>query len=107
MKVKDKDSFEKDKDSFSWDLYSMKIVEFAERWAYMMEVKISEGCKLEDIAGELFYDVDIDGVTSQMYDIAVVFLVKHWIYGEDLKNWHNKKYGYTGEGVHDIINIVI
>lgn len=29
---------------------------------------------------------------------AVNVLSMSWKYGEELRNWHNKKYGYTGDG---------
>ena len=64
-----------------------------------MEEQIEKGEKLEDIAGKLSQEADEDGITGFMYGAAVSILSECWIYGEDLRRWHNKDYGYVGNGV--------
>lgn len=34
-----------------------------------------------------------------MYGYAVSILSQCWEYGEYLRKWHNKEYGYDGDGV--------
>lgn len=34
-----------------------------------------------------------------MYGVAVRILSLYWEYGECLRKWHNKEYGYDGDGV--------
>lgn len=34
-----------------------------------------------------------------MYGMAVSILSQCWKYGEFLRKWHNKEYGYEGDGV--------
>lgn len=34
-----------------------------------------------------------------MYGVAVSILSQCWEYGECLRKWHNKEYGYDGDGV--------
>jgi hypothetical protein len=74
------------------------------RWAGMMEEKIeaSEEDEMKvivDNAKQLSYEADKEGITGFMYGAAVSILSKYWEYGECLRKWHNKDYGYDGNGV--------
>ncbi len=73
--------------------YGMGILSYAESWADMMEKEISNGKKLEDIAEKTSYDADTSGITGFMYGCAVSILAECWEHGEELRVWHNKKYG--------------
>lgn len=52
---------------------------------------------------EVFYECDSEaekeGITGFMYGVAVSILSQCWEYGEFLRKWHNKEYGYDGDGV--------
>ena len=98
MRVKNQERYENWKKS-NVDPYGVAIFEFAETWATLMEEQIEKGEKLEDIAGKLSHEADEDGITGFMYGAAVSILSECWIYGEDLRRWHNKDYGYVGNGV--------
>lgn len=65
----------------------------------MMEEQIDKGAKVEDIAEETSHKANADGITGFMYGAAVAILSQCWEYGEELKKWHNEKYGHKGEGV--------
>jgi hypothetical protein len=77
------------------------IKSFAVRWADLMENGIEEGKELKDVAKETEYPADTERITGAMYNSAVNYLVLVWKYGEQLKKWHNDKYGYNGNGVVD------
>lgn len=51
------------------------------------------------IANEASNVSDIDGISGFMYGCAVNILAQCWKYGEELRIWHNKDYGYEGDGV--------
>lgn len=70
----------------------------------MMEEKIkaSEEDEMKvivDNAKQLSYEADKEGITGFMYGVAVSILSQCWEYGEFLRKWHNKEYGYDGNGV--------
>lgn len=101
MKVLNTEVYEKDKKECNEDYYSRSVVIFAERWADLMEKELGEGSKIKDIALDLSHKADTVGISGFMYNMAIVFLSKHWVYGKELVDWHNSKYGYKGE---DIVN---
>lgn len=68
--------------------YGLECFNFAERWANVMEEKMSHGEKLEDIAKQTSFDV-ANGITGFMYGMAVSILSQCWIHGEQLRKWHN------------------
>ena len=56
----------------------------------MMEERIANGEKIEDIAKELSHKADTEGITGFMYGCAVSILLQCWEYGEELRRWHNR-----------------
>lgn len=81
------------------DGYGYGIISFAQRWAEAMELEIeTNGRELTDIADKTSSAADTEGITGFMYGAAVSILSQVWLYGETLRKWHNKEYGYTGDG---------
>ena len=87
----------------SGDPYSNGVTVFAERWARVMQVKLANGEKLEDVADASAQEADIDGITGFMYGCAVNLLAHTWEHGDQLRKWHNKKYGVS-ENVEGTVN---
>lgn len=83
----------------SKDPYGNGVVKYARRWAKYMQKLIAEGKNVFEIAEKASHDCDIEGITGFMYGCAVNALSKSWKYGEQLRRWHNKDYGYEGDGV--------
>lgn len=81
------------------DPYGAACFEYAERWADLMEQEIKNGKTLKDFAEETSQKADTEGITGFMYGVAVKILSEAWIHGEDLRQWHNGKYGHGGDGV--------
>ncbi len=79
------------------DDYGRGIIDYAERWARLMQVEINAGKKLEDIADSTSNEADIDGISGFMYGAAVHTLANSWKYGDQLRKWHNEKHGGTSE----------
>ena len=79
---------------------------FMEKWADLMESKIEEReyepaiSVITDCAEELARKADSGlGITGFMYNYAVKSLAYFWVYGEQLRQWHNRRYDYDGDGV--------
>lgn len=81
------------------DLYGGSIIKYAEIWARLMEADINNGEKLEDCAERCSNQADVFGMSGFGYGAAVKVLTDVWTYGEQLRKWHNKDYGYEGNGV--------
>lgn len=81
------------------DFYGKGVVDFCERWAELMEKQITSGKKLTEVSDATEKEADADGITGFMYGCAIDVLSQTWVYGEDLKAWHNGKYMYKGDGV--------
>lgn len=85
------------------DPYGHAVYSFAERWAELMEKDI-EACGEPTAAAIANFEkrsiqADTEGITGFMYGVAVSILSDCWEYGEILREWHNKNYGYKGDGV--------
>lgn len=81
------------------DGYGACIYEYAEGWAKLMQVEMSKGKLLKDVAEKTSFEMDFLGITGFMYGASVQFLSQCWKYGEELRKWHNKEYNHEGEGV--------
>ena len=75
------------------------IVRYVERWSQMMEQEIKDGASVAEAAERTNHSADTDGITGYMYGQAVNLLCNYWEHGEELRQWHNQKYHYSGEGV--------
>jgi hypothetical protein len=80
------------------DDYGSGVIRYAERWARLMEGKISRGGTLEACADETSHLADNEGITGIMYGCAVSILSKVWIHGDQLRRWHNLKHQIKDEG---------
>jgi len=69
--------------------YGLAIIGYAEKWADLMEKKMSEGKELKDIWKKASHDADEDGITGFMYGMAVQILNDTWKHGEELRKLHN------------------
>jgi hypothetical protein len=58
------------------DGYGAAIFEYAEGWAKLMQVELSKGKQISECAKE----------------------TSCWKHGEQLRQWHNNKYGHKGDG---------
>jgi hypothetical protein len=81
------------------DPYGSAGVRFAEAWADLMEEEVEKGKTIAEVAEKTSHTADTEGITGFMYGCAVSILADCWIYGEELRVWHNNEYGHAGEGV--------
>lgn len=80
------------------DPYGNGVMTYSERWARLMEARMSKGEKLADIADECSHLADSEGITGFMYGCAVSTLAAVWVHGEELRQWHNLKTQIGKEG---------
>lgn len=80
------------------DPYGSGIYRFLEEWANLMEPRIDAGEKLADIAKDCSREADSEGITGFMYGAAVSVLSGFWVYGEELRRWHNGDVQIGNEG---------
>lgn len=71
------------------DGYGKAVIDYAERWANMMEARMDQGEELEDVSGPTSHEADEDGITGFMYGAAVAVLASCWEHGDKLRRWHN------------------
>lgn len=84
------------------DGYGAAIVDFASRWARIMEARMAEGEAIVDCAEDSSSLADTDGITGFMYGAAVSILSRVWQHGEALRRWHNVHVaGEQGEKVNE------
>lgn len=82
----------------STDGYSRAVVEYAKCWAkYMQHLMKKHNKTVFEVAGNASHLCDLEGITGYMYGCAVNMLSQCWKYGDDLRRWHNKKYGCDDE----------
>lgn len=81
----------------SLDPYSKACVDYAEKWADLMEESLANEESLEDTWKQLSHKADTDGITGFMYGCAVQALAHFWVHGEQLRILHNRNYGVLEE----------
>lgn len=80
------------------DDYSKGILDYASRWAKLMQVEISGGKTVAEVAQSTSSEADVDGITAFMYGMAVSILSNTWKHGEELRRWHNLDTQLGNEG---------
>lgn len=67
------------------DSYGSGVLDFAERWARLMQAYIASGKSLEEVARKAGHEADVDGITSFQFGAATVTLIECWKHGKELK----------------------
>ena len=101
MKVKEgmEKNYEEITEDWKDDFMLGAALRYSVRWADMMETLAADGVDIAKAAGQTKSVADTEGLTGYLYGLSVMFLTNTWEHGEELRVWHNKEYGYEGEGV--------
>lgn len=89
------------------DFYGKGVIDFAKSWTKLLEEQFSKNSDLttkqsiKTFADQTSQIADTNGISGFMYDAAVSILSAVWEYGDELREWHNKKYE-----VYDDPNVV-
>lgn len=87
------------------DGYGSGCVNYARRWAkYMQMIMARDNKSVSQIASQTSHACDINSITGFMYGCAVSILSTCWKYGDELRLWHNKEWGYDGEDDGGVVN---
>ena len=73
--------------------YGRETVEYAERWAKLMQYEMAQGRSIDEVAVSTSYTADTHDLSGAMYGRAVQQLIETWRHGEDLRKWHNASFG--------------
>lgn len=93
MEVKDEQAWMETQRELIPHSYEGATATFAERWARLMQAEMEVGKNLQDMAEATSSEADFEGITGNMHNTAVLLLTKHWKHGEQLRRWHNSRYG--------------
>ena len=81
------------------DSYGIGIMHYAERWARMMQLEMSEGKSLEEIWSSTSHEADLEGMSGFTQSAATHMLTICWVHGAELRRLHNARWGSdTTEG---------
>ena len=80
------------------DPYGAAIFRYVELWATSMENLLAQGKPLKEIAKPTSEFADIEDITLNMYCCAVGILNLCWVYGPELREWHNTLHQLHSEG---------
>lgn len=78
--------------------YGQHCFSYAVEWARLMQSQINRGCSVAECADQMSHLADHDGITGNMYGVAVSILAKTWKHGEELRRWHNTTTQIGDEG---------
>lgn len=80
------------------DGYIMATVQFADKWARMMQHYRTHGMTMNECMAKSEENLDYMGITGNMYGFAVALLSSNWKFGEELRLAHNAKYRHSRPG---------
>jgi len=86
------------------DGYGAAVMRFAELWARLMEYYITNGQTIEECADRAAKLAWVnEGISGFQYGCAVYTLSQYWVYGEQLRLWHNKftQIGTEGDNANE------
>ena len=84
---------------YSRKSYGKDVIKFAYKWASCAEKCILKGRQIEDSIAYAAIYCGVHMISVSIYINVVLLLVNTWKYGEGLRKYHNKKYGYEGDGI--------
>lgn len=105
LELLDADGWKKSREVNS-DGYGGASLDYAEGWAKMMQIEISNGKTVAECYDYSQNGLRFLGITGFQFGCAVSILSQTWKYGEELRKVHNQKYG-VGENNKGIVNPAI
>ena len=73
--------------------YGAGILSYAERWARMMQLEMSEGKMLEEVWRSTSFEANLEGMSGATQAAATHLLTLFWVHGAELRRLHNVHYG--------------
>lgn len=78
------------KNELTQDGLNNAVISYAERWADMMEQRISDGASVSEAAAQTRYEANQENLSWFMYGNAVRLLSNFWEHGEGLRQWQQE-----------------
>ena len=75
------------------DPYGAGILSYAERWARMMQLELSEGKTLDEVWDRTSHEADLEGMSGFSQSMATHLLTQTWVHGAELRRLHNAYWG--------------
>jgi hypothetical protein len=75
----------------SQDSYARAAIDFAQLWAKLMQLRMLDGSRVADIAGQAAEDANVGKTWGGAYVAAAVGLGCYWVHGEELLVWFRKQ----------------
>jgi hypothetical protein len=75
------------------DPYGAGILSYAERWARMMQLEMTEGKSLEEVWSSTSFEADLEGMSGFSQGAATSLLTQSWVHGMELRRLHNAYWG--------------
>lgn len=73
--------------------YGAGILSYAERWARMMQLEMSEGKPIEEVWNSTSHEADLEGMSGFSQGAATHLLTQCWVHGGKLRRLHNAYWG--------------
>ena len=91
----------------TWWEYEAATLRYAAAVGRLVQYYLDHGDSFGEAANKAADEADVDIISGAMYGAAIMLLTASWRYGEELRIWHNAKYG-GGSGVINpaVIHIV-
>lgn len=87
MSLRDEAGWKRFVEVYSTDVYNAYILRYAERWACLMEDRLTKGDTIEQCAKETSALADTEGISGYIYGVAVAALTQVWVHGEQFRHW--------------------
>lgn len=97
MKFSNKDAWYEAAPQIAQSIYGTSITTYAERWARLMQLELSEGKSLDEIWSSTSQEADLEGMSGHSHGIATHLLTETWVYGAELRKLHNAYWGSGSE----------
>lgn len=97
MEFSNKDAWDAATSQIAESMYGTSIATYAERWARLMQLELSEGKTLDEVWNSSCHEADLEGMSGYSLGIATHLLTETWVHGAELRKLHNAFWGSDSE----------
>lgn len=97
MEFSNKNAWDEATPQIAESMYGTSIATYAERWARLMQLELSEGKTLDEIWSSSSHEADLEGMSGYSQGIATHLLTETWVHGAELRKLHNAFWGSDSE----------
>ena len=97
MEFSNKNAWDEATPQIAESMYGTSIATYAERWARLMQLELSEGKTLDEIWSSSSHEADFEGMSGYSQGIATHLLTETWVHGAELRELRNAFWGSDSE----------